>query len=362
MAIRFERSVWEKKRQKAQPYINRIGYELERKSRWQEQIVFLQKCKKLGLIPNGLKVNFPANIQDSPYGRRLKSRNEVRVLKRSISGLFGKLKRVDEKVAGLSLKLKLELGMPEGWIARTVKWVSKSVRGIINKVRLKLKKKLEVLKKEKVQKEKKKEQFQPGVKKKVVYNNSSKKLSEEQINLLSLGLNFGITPKKFPLAEYVQATELLCQRLEEGDDDESVEKARAIRNEVFGHLKRSYKLKIRSNLSPSQRKVLRELMDDDSIIICPADKGKAVVVEDKIAYLMKTKDQLADGEYELAKGKERTIISRLHRKLMNQLKCMGIEEYKEQRKLTVTGPVMASIIDSSAQEELSRKGVCFANR
>ena len=159
MAIRFERSVWEKKHQKAQPYINRIGYELERKARWQEQIVFLQKCKKLGLIPNGLKVNFPANIQDSPYGRRLKSRNEVRVLKRSISGLFGKLKRVDEKVAGLSLKLKLELGMPEGWIARTVKWVSKSVRGIINKVRLKLKKKLEVLKKEKVQKEKKKNNF-----------------------------------------------------------------------------------------------------------------------------------------------------------------------------------------------------------
>ena len=84
-------------------------------------------------------------------------------------------------------------------------------------------------------------------------------------------------------------------------------------------------------------------MDNDSIIICPADKGKVVVVEDKIAYLMKTKDQLAEGDYELAKGKERTIISRLHRKLMNQLKSMGIEDYKEQRKLTVTGPVMASM-------------------
>ena len=160
---------------------------------------------------------------------------------------------MDEKVAGLKLNLKLELGMPEGWIARTVKWVSKSFRGIINKVRLKLRRKLEVFKKEKVQKGKKKEEFQPGVKKKVVYNNSSKKLSEEQIHLLSLGLNFGITPKKFPLAEYVQATELLCQRLEEGDDDESVEKARAIRNEVFGHLKRSYKLKIKSNLNERRR-------------------------------------------------------------------------------------------------------------
>ena len=110
IAIRFERSVWEKKRQKVQPYINRIGYELERKSRWQEQIVFLQKCKKFGLVPNGLRVKFPANRQHLPYRSILKSRNEVRVLKRSMSGLFRRIKRVDEKVVGLMLSLKLELG------------------------------------------------------------------------------------------------------------------------------------------------------------------------------------------------------------------------------------------------------------
>ena len=69
----------------------------------------------------------------------------------------------------------------------------------------------------------------------------------------SLGLNFGLTPKKFPLAEYVQATELLCQRLEEGDEEESVQKARAIRNEVFNHLKRSYKMTLKSNLTPAEK-------------------------------------------------------------------------------------------------------------
>jgi len=143
--------------------------------------------------------------------------------------------------------------------------------------------------------------------------------------------------------KYVQATELLCQRLEEGDEEESVQKARAIRNEVFNHLKRSYKMTLKSNLTPAQRKVLRELMEDDSIIICPADKGKAVVVEDRETYLTKTRDQIAEGDYELAKGKEKTILTRLHRKLMNQLKSMGIEDFKEQRKYTVTGPVMASM-------------------
>ena len=57
------------------------------------------------------------------------------------------------------------------------------------------------------------------------------------------------------MAEYAEATELLCLRLEEGDDEESVEKARAIRNEVFNHLKRSYKITLKSNLTSAQRKV-----------------------------------------------------------------------------------------------------------
>ena len=46
-------------------------------------------------------------------------------------------------------------------------------------------------------------------------------------------------------------------------------------------------------------------MEDDSIIICPADKGKAVVVEDRETYLTKTRDQIAEGDYELATGKEK---------------------------------------------------------
>jgi len=140
---------------------------------------------------------------------------------------------------------------------------------------------------------------------------------------LSLGLNFGLTPKQFPLAEYVQATELLCQRLEEGDEEESVQKARAIRNEVFNHLKRSYKMTLKSNLTTAQRKVLRELMDGDSIIICPADKGKAVVVEDKETYLKKTRDQIAEGDYELAKGKEKDNSHSSSQKIDEPVKVYG---------------------------------------
>ena len=42
--------------------------------------------------------------------------------------------------------------------------------------------------------------------KKIVNNNSSKKLTSDQEKLLELGLNFAITPKKFPLFEYIAVT------------------------------------------------------------------------------------------------------------------------------------------------------------
>ena len=64
---------------------------------------------------------------------------------------------------------------------------------------------------------------------------------------------------------------------------------------------------LRSNLTQAQRKVLQELKQDDSIIICPADKGKAVVVEDRDTYLAKTEDQIHEGQYERTNKKEKNI-------------------------------------------------------
>jgi len=108
-------------------------------------------------------------------------------------------------------------------------------------------------------------------------------------------------------------------------------------------LKRGYKLRLRSNLTPAQRKVLNELKADDSIIICPADKGKVVVIEDRETYLSKMQDQIHEGNYEISKKGEKTILRRLHRRIVDQLIAMGIDDWKEQRRFTVTGPVMASM-------------------
>ena len=62
-------------------------------------------------------------------------------------------------------------------------------------------------------------------KKKIVYDlTKDQKLTQEEIDLLSLGLNFGIAPKKFPLMEYCTAVENLTQSLEAMDDPEAIQK------------------------------------------------------------------------------------------------------------------------------------------
>ena len=91
------------------------------------------------------------------------------------------------------------------------------------------------------------------------------------MELLALGLNFGLAPRKFHLVEYVVAIEDLCQRLERKGDGESMEKTRMIRNDVFIHLKKRYKIGIRNNFTTHQKKVLQEMKQVESISICPAD-------------------------------------------------------------------------------------------
>ena len=88
-----------------------------------------------------------------------------------------------------------------------------------------------------------------NIDKKIVYNNSSRQFTraQKELDLLSLGLGFGITPKKFPLIEYITATENLCQSLEEIGDPESVARAQGIRNMVTGELRKGFDMKIKSN-------------------------------------------------------------------------------------------------------------------
>ena len=100
---------------------------------------------------------------------------------------------------------------------------------------------------------------------------------------------------------------------------------------------------IRSNLSREERQILRRIKEDETIIICPADKGKAIVIEDRDNNILKQNAEIDQGDYVLAKGKEKSLIDKIHKKLVKQLESMGLTDFKDRREYLVTAPVMANI-------------------
>ena len=84
--------------------------------------------------------------------------------------------------------------------------------------------------------------------------NSNSKCTEHEEQLLLLGLNYKISPTKFPIVKYIGSTEKLCQELESKKNPEEIEKAARIRNIMIKHLRIGYKLKLKSNLTKVQGK------------------------------------------------------------------------------------------------------------
>ena len=120
-------------------------------------------------------------------------------------------------------------------------------------------------------------------------NLSDKVLSETEISLLSKGMNFSITPKEVPVKEIISAVENSVKNLDKAEGDN-------IRAKVSLTLQNARAPT--GNLSKEERQALKSLKDDESIIILPADKGRATVVLNKDDYIRKCKDHIDNGPYE----------------------------------------------------------------
>ncbi|XP_072044077.1 uncharacterized protein [Amphiura filiformis] len=127
-----------------------------------------------------------------------------------------------------------------------------------------------------------------------VINTSDRKLTKPQTTLLAKGLNFAVSVDKIPNDEFIVACEKACWAIPNAE-------AQNLRAEVAGVLK-SAKIPP-PNISYDERKALRELQKDQSLIIMGADKGRSTVVTEKDTYEEKVKNMLSDTRtYEKLKG------------------------------------------------------------
>ena len=121
-------------------------------------------------------------------------------------------------------------------------------------------------------------------KKKWFINMSSRQLTHIETDLLAKGLNFSITSKTLPNKDIIATVEdATAKDLEKEEPD-------MIRAKVSLTLQNSKPPK--DTLSKDERKALKELQSDTSIVILPADKGTSTITLNREDYLEKCMDHI----------------------------------------------------------------------
>ena len=122
-----------------------------------------------------------------------------------------------------------------------------------------------------------------------VVNLSKYKTTNAQNQVLSRGLNFAVSPETITepsiTDEYIVACEKACWKLPKSD-------AAQLRAELVGVLKTSKSPK--SNITKEERRAVKQLQKEKTIMILPADKGRATVILDKKEYESKLTNMLND--------------------------------------------------------------------
>ena len=209
---------WRNRREQATPVLNKILDEFVKQSKWTQQRIFLSRCRDKNVTPKGLKVKIPKGIMDRDQEIRFKRKCELDLIRKTIKRIHVKQQKSDEKLAQMKLELRNVYRMSSSWIENTWKWLQKKAADKAKSKKKSLRSKLDKLLEEKqmlkdlsLEEKNNVRIYQQAeenpTKKKIVYNNSSKKLTADQEKLFELGLNFSITPRKFPLLEYIAAAE-----------------------------------------------------------------------------------------------------------------------------------------------------------
>ena len=110
-------------------------------------------------------------------------------------------------------------------------------------------------------------------------------MSKVEEKVLHKGSGFAVADKRIQYDEFVTATQQASKHLSQSH-------SLALKAEVTDILKNTTQSK--SNLTKEELKAINNLRRDQSIIITPADKGKALVIMDKDEYVQKMEEKLAD--------------------------------------------------------------------
>ena len=133
---------------------------------------------------------------------------------------------------------------------------------------------------------------------KVIFNLSSRVLSKDEKEVLSLGLDFGLVPRKINYVKYFLSFEKLCCTLKTcalyGNETlESIfNRISVIARDAYRNALRNKEGETPSNINNIA--LLSNLKEDKDIIIVRPDKGRGVVLMDRQGYKEKMLNILSD--------------------------------------------------------------------
>jgi hypothetical protein len=128
-----------------------------------------------------------------------------------------------------------------------------------------------------------------------VVNLSPTPLSKDHKLLLYKGLGFAIQPAEFDRKAFLESFRNLKYQVTKkvGKDNHQT---KAFCERLSQDMQNIRVSRSTGNLSKAERACLKELQENDDIVIKPADKGRAVVVWDKQMYVAEMERQLSDGD------------------------------------------------------------------
>ena len=283
-------------------------------ARSRNHLTFLIRCRDNGLIPNGLWVMLPAKLSNKRKSREIARKASESLLRALISDIRLKRVQIEREINTCSSQLR-DLTCKDR-VTRIEKWCTEAAEKTSLETATRQKQKFERLRK-------RREDWTLDPER-VVKNMSNRTLFEDEEKVLALGLNFAVAPKHIPYRD-ISATESTARQLDP-------EKAKQLRVGVSQALSRARPPK--SNLDKGLHRAARDLREDTSIVILPADKGNATVVMNRTEYVSKMNQMLEDPTYTKLKKDPTIKIETRVGKELRSLQDGGYISRKERKYLT----------------------------
>jgi hypothetical protein len=258
-----------------------------RQAHLQNDVIFLKQCKRNKITPKGLTIKNP--VPESKNAQEIIEKANHQLIKIVIGENYKMITKINSSTTNLRNQLQTRLGILWNDIEDLVKFNVETIsENIKARQQNKLKRLLEI----------QHHKHQVIHQQKVVVNLSHKQLSANEEKVLHLGLNFALPHKNTNqvLIDSAINIENRLQKIEEADMTETT------KNEIrMGVTKILSCQKTKSFKPPEYFKELfpsiKNLKNDPSIVIVPADKGNSTVIMNKEEYDKKCLELLCTTTY-----------------------------------------------------------------